>query len=80
EFRRRFSSSPYSLSLDGDFDHNRLDPLTPHGSRLSCAPNRNESRKWDDITTASHLFQRIIVGIHQTVDTALQKSSSVGTK
>ncbi|KAF2562983.1 hypothetical protein F2Q70_00014966 [Brassica cretica] len=42
--------------------------------------NKLLALKWDDIATASHLFQRIIVGIHQTVDTALQKSSSVGTK
>ncbi|WZZ49731.1 hypothetical protein YC2023_049838 [Brassica napus] len=40
--------------------------------------NKLLALKWDDIATASHLFQRIIVGIHQTVDTALQKSSSVG--
>ncbi|KAJ4880416.1 GPI ethanolamine phosphate transferase 1 protein [Raphanus sativus] len=40
--------SIFSLSLDGDFDHNRLYSLTPHGSRLACAPNRNESSKAKD--------------------------------
>ncbi|KAG2289168.1 hypothetical protein Bca52824_048772 [Brassica carinata] len=35
--------------------------------------NKLLALKWDDIATASHLFQRIIVGIHQTVDTALKE-------
>ncbi|KAL0874951.1 hypothetical protein Bca101_024656 [Brassica carinata] len=41
EFRSRFSSSLYSLSFDGDFDHILLYSLNPHGSRLACALNRN---------------------------------------